>query len=104
MAEPLTALWTHERLFSGVDTLVLPQVAKVVKMAATVPALIPPLNFNLLFSSPTSPTDAGTSPHSRTTLVLPPSTPPGVTTAIYHGGCSGASGLQCLESLGISRV
>lgn len=104
MAEPLTALRTHEGLLSGVDTLVLPQVAQIVEVAATVPTLVPPLDFNLLFHRPPCPADAGTGPCSCATLVLAPFAPPGVIAAVSHGGCSRAGGLQGLESLGISRV
>lgn len=49
MAESLATFGAHKGLLAGVDTLVLSQVTKVVKMAATVATLVTSLQFDLLF-------------------------------------------------------
>lgn len=95
VTEPLPTLGAGERLLPGVDALVLPQVAQVVKMAAAVPALIAPLNFDLLLRDL-----AGS-----TSLIGTPSPAPGLTVAIYHdSGSGGEGGAQGLEGLSLGGV
>lgn len=93
MAESLPTLGTGKRLLPGVDALVLPQIAQVVKVAAAVAALVASLDFDLL-------------PYNlagSTSVVGTPSTAAGLTIAIYHGGAGRAQGLEGV-SLGCIRV
>lgn len=106
MAKPLPALRTHEGFLAGVDPLVLPQVTKVVKMAAAVPTLVPALDFYLLLQLAPSPPDPDTG--SGPVFVLISLRPPGLSAtaaaAVPHTGCSGGSGLQGLQGLSTGRV
>lgn len=63
VAEPLPTLWTHKGLLPGVDALVLPQVAQVVKVSAAIAAFIAPLDFNLLLHGTPSPTNSTSRHH-----------------------------------------
>lgn len=95
MAEALPTLGTGEGLLPGMDALVLPQVAQVVKMAAAVPALVASLDFDLLLR------DLARS----TSLIGTPSIAPGLAIAIHHGsGSGGARGAQGLEGVSLSGV
>lgn len=97
VAESLPALRTHKRFLSGVNALVLPKVAEIVKMAATVPTFIPTLNFNLLFQRSTH---ADTRTWSRAVLAISSHR----ISPICHGESSRRGALQGLEGSGFIRV
>lgn len=79
VAKPLATFRTGERFLSGVDALVLPQVAQVVKMAAAVPALVTALRFDLLLHAGTP---AGSGAEPRVDLTHPD--PCRVPAAVLH--------------------